>query len=316
MQSPFVENVCLPYLLSAQNVDGGWGFQTGSVSRVEPTSWALIALHECGVTPAQQASAARAARFLENAQLPDGSWACTPELREGSWVTSVACLALVAQDIVSDRLTRGVAWLCRDLPGEAGRLHRAIRSVFGKKNTGQNASYYGWSWTAGTASWVEPTSYAILLLRLLPAAMRSQAAEQRLRIGEQMLYDRMCPGGGWNCGNPMVYGVPGEPQVTSTVWALLALKEHPQQPEVQKSLSWLEGFSKSVKSPASLALALIAFRACEQPYAGMAETLIALYQTDEILRTVPEVAWASLALSGTRNWLRQKTSGAAIAGSK
>jgi hypothetical protein len=48
----------------------------------------------------------------------------------------------------------------------------------------------------------------------------------------------------------------------------------------------------------------------------MAETLIALYQTDEILWTVPEVAWASLALSGTQNWLRPKTSGAAIAGSK
>jgi hypothetical protein len=65
-----------------------------------------------------------------------------------------------------------------------------------------------------------------------------------------------------------------------------------------------------------LALALIAFRACEQPDAGMAETLSAMYQTNEILWTVPEVAWASLALSGTRNWLRQKTSGAAIAGGK
>ena len=30
-----------------------------------------------------------------------------------------------------------------------------------------------------------------------------------------MLYDRMCPGGGWNCGNPKVYGVAGEPLVGS-----------------------------------------------------------------------------------------------------
>lgn len=316
MPSPFVENVCLPYLLSAQNADGGWGFQPGAVSRAEPTAWALIALHECGITPAQQDAAAHAVRFLENAQLPDGSWASTPELREGSWVTSVVCLALVQHGLLSDRLTRGIDWLSRELPGEAGRLHRAIRRVFGKKNTGQNASYFGWSWTAGTASWVEPTSYAILLLRLLPADLRSEAAERRLRIGESMLYDRMCPGGGWNCGNPMVYGVPGEPQVTSTAWALLALREHPEQSEVQQSLSWLEGFSKSVKSPASLALALIAFHAYERPVAGMGEALSAMYQTNEILWTVPEVAWACLALSGTQKWLQPKSSGAVTAGKK
>jgi hypothetical protein len=314
MQSPFVENVCLPYLLSAQNEDGGWGFQAGSLSRAEPTAWALIALQESVATPAQQESASRALRFLEKAQLADGSWPSAPGLREGSWVTSVVCLALAGQSVISDQLTRGVQWLCRELPGEASRLHRAIRSVFGKKNTGQNASYFGWSWTAGTASWVEPTSYAILLFRLLPANMRSEAAERRRRLGETMLYDRMCPGGGWNCGNPMVYGVPGEPQVTSTVWALLALREHPQQPEVQKSLSWLEGFSKSVKSPASLALALIAFHAYERPDVGMAESLGAMYQTNEILWTVPEVAWASLALSGTQNWLQPKSSGAVTAG--
>ena len=67
--------------------------------------------------------------------------------------------------------------------------------------------------------------------------------------------------GGWNCGNPMVYGVPGEPQVSSTVWALLALSEHPERPEVQKSLDWLQGKLNSIHSPASLALALMAMNA-------------------------------------------------------
>ena len=46
-----------------------------------------------------------------------------------------------------------------------------------------------------------------------------------------MLYDRMCPGGGWNCGNPMVYGVPGEALIVPTVWALLALRDEPKKTE-------------------------------------------------------------------------------------
>ena len=115
-------------------------------------------------------------------------------------------------------------------------------SFVARKKVGtQNESYFGWSWTIGTASWVEPTSYAIISMRATPPEWMSAAAKRRLRIGEAMLFDRMCPGGGWNCGNPMVYGVPGEPQVSSSVWALLALREHPERPEVQKSLEWLQG---------------------------------------------------------------------------
>ena len=116
----------------------------------------------------------------------------------------------------------------------------------------QNESYFGWSWTAGTASWVEPTSYAMVCLRATRAEVLPATAERRLRVGEALLFDRMCPGGGWNCGNPMVYGVPGEPQVASTVWAF-SRQGHPDRPEVQQSVRWLEGKLPSIQSPASLA---------------------------------------------------------------
>ena len=33
----FSEEICLPYLRAAQNPDGGWGFRSGSQSRIEPT---------------------------------------------------------------------------------------------------------------------------------------------------------------------------------------------------------------------------------------------------------------------------------------
>lgn len=310
MRSAFVENTCLPFLLDTQNEDGGWGFHAGSQSRAEPTAWALIALLEYAFTQSHEEVTSRAFKFLGAAQLPDGSWPSSPELREGSWVTSLACLALRGRMELSENVIRGLGWLSEELPGEAGLLHRLVRRLFGKQNVGtQNAAYFGWSWTTGTASWVEPTSYAIIFLRAAPAELLSATAKRRIYIGETMLYDRICPAGGWNCGNPMVYGAPGEPQVTSTAWALLALREHPERPEVQKSLSWLEAHSKSIQSPASLALALIAMNAYGRSDAGLAEALQTTYAKNEIPWNIPEVAWAALGLSSTQNWLKQKSNG-------
>jgi len=118
-----------------------------------------------------------------------------------------------------------------------------------------------------------------------------------------MLYDRMCPGGGWNCGNPMVYGVPGEPQVTSSAWALLALTDHPERPEVQQSLTWLEENSKAIRSPGSAAMAVLALNTYQRPAAELSESLRTLYEKQELEWNVAETAWAALALSETRNWL-------------
>jgi hypothetical protein len=310
MPSAFMENSCLPYLLGAQNEDGGWGFHVGLTSRAEPTAWALIALLECGSLRAHEEAVSRAFRFLGAAQLPDGSWPSSPELSEGSWVTSLVCLAMLGGNELSGSVTRGLNWLCKELPGEAKLFRRVVRLFVTKQSSvAQNDSYFGWSWTRGTASWVEPTSYAIIFLRSIPPELLSASAKSRLRIGKDLLYDRMCPGGGWNCGNPMVYGVPGEPQVSSTVWALLALIEHPERPEVQKSLCWLEENSKLIQSPGSLALAIIAMNAYGRPGPGLAESLPTMYEEKEILWNVPEAAWAALALCGSRNWLKRKNSG-------
>jgi hypothetical protein len=311
MSSTFVENICLPYLLGAQNEDGGWGFHTGSTSRAEPTAWALIALLEVSSSDSHKQAASKAFQFLSSSQLPDGSWPSSPELREGSWVTSVVCLALLARKERAENAARGLTWLSNELPGEARAVHRLIRRIFAKKPAGQNASYFGWSWTVGTASWVEPTSHAIIFLRMMPPQMLSSAAESRLRMGETMLYDRMCVSGGWNSGNPMVYGVPGEPQVSSTVWALLALREHPDRPEIQKSLAWLQAHSNAIQSPASLALTIIAFNAYGRLDASLVESLRGMYEKNEILWNVPEVAWATLAMSATQSWLQPKSYGKA-----
>ncbi len=310
MRSAFVENICLRFLLDAQNEDGGWGFHAGSMSRAEPTAWALVALVECAFTQAHKNAASRAFHFLGAAQLPDGSWPSSPGLREGSWVTSLVCLALLGRNELSGNVARGLGWLCKELPGEARLLPRLVRRLRTKKRVGtQNESFFGWSWTIGTASWVEPTSYAIIFIRRIPAELLPATAKHRIHMGKSMLYDRMCPGGGWNSGNPMVYGIPGIPQVSSTAWALLALREHPERSEVQESVHWLEGNSKSIQSPGSLALAVIAMNAYGRSDPGLAETLRIMFEENEIPWNVSEVALAGLALSSTQNWLKQKSNG-------
>ncbi len=312
MCSALADKVCLPFLLNAQNEDGGWGFHAGAASRVEPTAWALVALTQCAGLPAHDEAASRAFHFLELAQLQDGSWPCSPHQREGSWVTSLACFALLHRKESREKVARGLAWLCQELPGEARWFPRLMRRFSKRPKIGtQNETYYGWSWTVGTASWVEPTAYAILLLHVTPAELRSATAQQRLDLGEAMLRDRMCPGGGWNCGNPVVYGVPGIPQMSSTAWALLALREHPEWPEVKESISWVQEHLKEIQSPGSLALALMAMNACGRADEGLAQSLQSLYETKEISLSVPEVAWAVLAPDPNHTWLKPTRNGSA-----
>jgi hypothetical protein len=302
----FSEEICLPYLRAAQNPDGGWGFRSGAQSRVEPTAWALIALQQAIFAPAAGADAdacERGLRFLADSQLVDGSWPAAPGQTHGAWVSSLACWAFLSANENRAALGRGLNWLAAEKPGDAGTWFRFLRGFrANKKVSTQNDALWGWSWTAGTASWVEPTAYPLLVLRAAPKDLVPSGAESRMKLAEAMLFDRMCPGGGWNCGNPIVYGVAGEPQVGTTVWALLALREHRQRTEIQQSLAWLEKNWSSIQSPASLALTQIALNGFDRGDPEFGATLERMYEPDAIGWTVPVAAWAALASSARNFW--------------
>jgi hypothetical protein len=299
-----VERVCLPYLRDAQNEDGGWGFQHRSESRVEPTAWALLALSESATDDSAADATAPGLQYLLRAQLTDGSWPAAAGQGKGCWVTSLACLALISQAQFHENLAHGLRWLANERPGEAGRWFRLLRRLTAVRRTVvQNDSYYGWGWTSGTASWVEPTSAALVALRNgLPELLPAQV-QRRIQLAEAMLYDRMSPGGGWNCGNPLVYGVPGEPQVCQTSWALLALRNHPDRSEVQKSLDWLEASWGRIESPGTLALAHIALDLFGRKPADVRTSLCSFYEKNEVLWNIPAVSATILAMSDKHEWL-------------
>jgi hypothetical protein len=69
--------------------------------------------------------------------------------------------------------------------------------------------------------------------------IRGSEFQERMRLGAEMLVDRACPGGGWNAGNGVVYGVPLRPHIDATALALAALQVHYHLPIVHSSLTWM-----------------------------------------------------------------------------
>jgi hypothetical protein len=233
--------------------------------------------------------------FLIAAQLADGSWPAVPDEKTGCWVTSLACWVLTGMrdEKYTKAIQAGLRWVCDDWPRDSTWWRRTIRKLsFGARHSKQNDRYRGWGWTPGTSSWVEPTAFALLALENQAVGDLRGTVEKRRKLGEALLYDRMCPGGGWNCGNPEVYGVAGEPLVIPTTWALLALRHYPERRENTDSLTWMENNLAKIQGPGSYALA----RICLAVYGRHRERNAANFgNQNESLGSLQVVAWMSLA---------------------
>ena len=303
----FAEDVCAPMLRKAQNSDGGWGFHPGATSRVEPTCWALKALMYLESRRDRDDHAiTRALSFLTGAQLSDGSWPSTSEEKHGCWVSSLACWMLAGsrEEKYSRAVASGLAWICGDWPRDSSWWQRTLRRLSsGVGHSRQSESARGWGWTPGTSSWVEPTAFALLALENQAGAQLPSSAQKRRKLGEALIYDRMCPGGGWNCGNPEVYGVAGEPLVIPTAWALLALRHYPGRRENIESLAWMEKNFPSIQGPGSYAMASLCLAAYGRNEIANRPSASDVHARNESLSSIPVAAWMILASSDPRNWL-------------
>jgi hypothetical protein len=302
-ETSFVEKICLPFLENAQNTDGGWGFHSRSESRVEPTCWALQALR-ARFGNDKSGSITRGYEYIRMAQLPDGSWPSTPKDEVGCWVTSLACLVLDPVGDSSSNFVAGLRWICQDWPADTTPWRRLLARLSSQSDVAPvNHSYRGWGWTPGTSSWVEPTAFALLALEHAVGGELPQAAAKRRELGEALLYDRMCPGGGWNCGNPSVYGVPGEPLVGPTTWALIALRGHPERRQNVESMDWLSRSVPTIQSAASLASAKVCMEAYGRRWPEDAPLFQDLHDRNGFLNSTQVAAWTCLALMERAKWL-------------
>ena len=238
----------LEFLAAAQNADGGWGYFAGKQSWLEPTAYAMLALH--GQPPAE-----RAWNLLRAWQLPSGAWRPAAGVTEESWATSLAVTLHVVRGVHDEALRRGVDWLLNTRGAEGGFLITNVLDRVRTPEIEQNTALKGWPWRAGNASWVEPTAHALVALRKAAHAVPSEALEVRAGMATRMLFDRRCRDGGWNYGNRRVLATDLESYPESTAIALLGLQgaaAKQLRPSIERALTFLRG------GPGPLALAWLA----------------------------------------------------------
>ncbi|HBY61422.1 MAG TPA: hypothetical protein DEH78_16495 [Solibacterales bacterium] len=211
----------LTFLEASQNSDGGWGYFPGKQSWLEPTVYALLALHQA---EPDAPACARAWKLLASWQRPDGGWRPCATVDRSSWVTALAVLALAGRNDFGQPLRRGVSWLLQSegvpLPWMT-RLLARIQPL----PIEMDHRLLGWPYFPGSTSWVEPTSLTMLALKKVRRQHASRMLNRRVETGEKLLLDRRCSDGGWNYGNRRVLGQDMESFPEMTALALIALQD-------------------------------------------------------------------------------------------
>ena len=211
---------------------------------------------------------------LETSQNQDGGWpAFVGTEPHGCWVTALGALTLLAMGRCGERVKTATHWLLQAKGREANWLWRwRFKTV--DTNVRFNPTKYGWSWVSGTTSWVIPTAFGVIALRQIRNHVTSERPEidERIALGIGMLLDRMCPGGGWNAGNGVAFGVPYTPYVDAFSIALLALQGYADD-GVNLSFSWLVAHLPVCPSPYSLAWGILALMAHPRQLVDLSDAL-------------------------------------------
>jgi len=102
---------------------------------------------------------------LRRLQNRDGSWpSFVGDDRRGCWVTALAILRLIASGEKPERLEPAIGWLLDARGREANWFWRwKFKTVDDKVKF--DPAKYGWSWVAGTTSWVIPTAFSLIALQ-------------------------------------------------------------------------------------------------------------------------------------------------------
>ena len=248
-------------LLERQLAEAGWSCGPWSPQpALEPTCLALLALRSDSA-PART----RGLQFLLRTQNPNGSWpAFSGDDQEGCGLTALAVIVLNNYGEVAPHAVRGLRWL---LSSKGKESHWLWRWKFKTSDTHArfDPNKFGWPWMPDTCSWVIPTAFAVIALKQSLRCWKTDQVRFRIQRGVEMLLDRVCPGGGWNAGNGVVYGAPLAPHIDATAIALLALRGERTSGTMGASLDWLERRARICSAPWSLAWSILAFEAHARP---------------------------------------------------
>jgi hypothetical protein len=253
-------SIRLDFLRSTQNPDGGWGFFPGKQSWLEPTAYALMALHS---DSASQVSFERGWKLMRSWQLPGGSWQPCAAVGEPHWTTALCVTLHCLRGVHDDPLRRGVAWLL-DTSGIENRLKYRVAHFISPSVVELDPSFKAWPWLPGCSSWIEPTAHALVALKKVSKALPDVAVRDRIDMGEKMILERRCRDGGWNYGNRKVLGteLPSYPETTAL--ALLGLSRNSAL-DLSEPLALALRQWKGTRSPLARAWLAVSLRSHDLP---------------------------------------------------
>lgn len=279
----------LAFLTASQALDGGWGYSSGKQRYTEPTCYSLLALTG---SEAHQDQQTKAVAWLSAHTNQVGALTISTQTGNAAdlnvfdnWGTILAGFTLQRAGVGNELREKYLKYL---LNSRGNLLDKKVADELKL-----NPDLQAWSWARGTASWVEPTAYALLSLK-----SNGLHDHERVKVGEAFLFDRACYDGGWNYGNKEVLKVVLEPMPTNTCFALLALQDADRQHEViTKSVSYLEKELAERQSSLLLALGILSLEIYERPVEKLLTDLLARQQENGSWRdNVHVTALAALAL--------------------
>jgi hypothetical protein len=306
MSTPaFQPDLAIGFVKAHQNPDGGWGYEPGRMSIVEPTAFCVLALHALG----ERRGPERGLAFLKSCQKASGAVGLGPRDPDGNWMAYAALLAFHALGAGPEE-QRLTDWILGFEDASSAFSKEQVASI--KARFRYDVSIRGWPWTPGTTAWVEPT--ALFILALLHSGV--PAAARRIRSGIDLILDRAVPSGGWNFGNPYSSSFELEASVMSTALALGALGAAgipENRSEVRAGLRYLTQALARDVSTASLAwvfLAMTVYPSGAPLLPGLTARLARLQRSDGGFRgNLFESALAFLVLTGAPILSPRRTDG-------
>jgi hypothetical protein len=299
-------NPAIDLLLEAQNEDGGWGSVKGKRSNTESTSFAVMALSSLDEKPKPfNRQMIAGLNWLRQHQKDDGSWFLNDTVKQSSWATPIAVLALLSFRNQTQQVLKATNWILTQEGRKPGWLvSLLVRLTLVKGLTELDPYLSGWSWTAGAFSWVEPTSYSLMALKKLKPSLEGTNCEQRIQQGEMLIYDRMCKDGGWNYGNSRVLGEALWPYPDVTAVALISLQDRAANEANLKSLRALESMMREAPSVTALSWGILCLTLYNQDVREWKNILVENFDKNRFLGETKALALAALAVGNGASLFR------------
>jgi hypothetical protein len=233
---------------------------------MEPTTYAMLALHAKG----SGVAADRAWKLVRSWQNSDGSYKPNGEVKDGTWVTSLAVTLASLREVDDASVHASVDWLMR-VVGAEHNIWTRTGSFLHLIKARLDVSHEGWPWRDGNATWIEPTAHTLVALKKIAGRYRTADVNARVRDGEDLIISRRCTDGGWNYGTPnmLYFDLPSYPETTAL--ALLGLDGRSDR-EFTGALDVAERFHRETKSSLGRAWLQIALRCHGRNLAAPAET--------------------------------------------